>query len=243
MILSFKSFVSHTFHSDIWNHIFLTHIQIPQRFPQPNLSSATINLSKQTPLLFLSLTFPFSCPASLLTFTTVQRPSSWGMQYILYRCISTVKTVFKGSSHPEQPHLQTTKSRHFQSQVSDAVALVSVAPGHSCTVLTLQLSGGSSSKTSGDRHIFLTLTNTMHVVNPRAKAPAAERGRAEPTTKAILETLCRIITRVINDADRFSQTLSLCRYSLMMIYDYRLLMCMQWFITALKAVRLTNSDY
>lgn len=104
---------------------------------------------------------------------------------ILYRCISTAKTIFKGSSHPEPPHLQTTKSRHFQSQVSDAVALVSLAPGHSCTWLTLQLSGGSSSKPSRDIHISQALTNTTHVcfnVQLLAQEKAQKQARATRAT-------------------------------------------------------------
>lgn len=98
---------------------------------------------------------------------------------ILYRFISAAKNVFKGSSHPEPPHLQTTKSRHFQSQVSDAVAFVFMAPGHSCTWLTLQLSGGSSSKPSRDRHTSPALINTTHVhINPCANARTAKSRRA-----------------------------------------------------------------
>lgn len=125
-------------------------------------------------MLFLSLTFSFPYPASLLTFTTADGCN------ILYRCISTAKTIFKGSSHPEPPHLPTTKSRHFQSLVSVAVALVSIAPGHSCTRLTLQLSGGSSSKPGRDRHISQALQHTSLLTCVQCSHSKKQKSRLDP---------------------------------------------------------------
>ena len=122
------------------------------------------------------------------------QPNSWpSWQYwcppakgcnILYRCISTAKNVFKGSSHREPPNLQTTKSRHFQSQVLDTVG-VSMASGPSCTRLTLQLSGGSSSKQSRDRHIYHTLTDTTHV-HPMTRKRLESKKKQAQTVQASL---------------------------------------------------------
>lgn len=90
-----------------------------------------------------------------------------------------------------------------------------------------------------------THLSSSHKYNPlmcNRSQSKKQKSRPEPH-RQLWRCLGRIITQIINGGDSFSQTLSLCWYSLMMIYDHRPLMRMQWFITALKAARLTNSDY
>lgn len=158
---------------------------------------------------------------------------------ILYGCISTAKS---GSSHPEPPpYLSTTKNEHFQSQVSVALSFHAPPPPSDSLAHGWPFSTAVGAVQS---HIPQALSNTTHD-QPVQTLARHKKQKSRPSHSGRSEDVWArgIITRIINDADRFSQTLSLCWYWLMMIYDGRPLMYRQRFITALQAARLTNSDY
>lgn len=123
---------------------------------------------------FLFPTWPHSWPSP-----QCRGPPARGCN-ILYRCISTAEAVFKRFLP-----LWATLPAHYKDQAFSITGLrcsgLSIhGPGHSSTRLTLQLTGGSSSKQSRATHISPAFPNTTHIhVNLCAIACTAKSRRAD----------------------------------------------------------------
>lgn len=157
------------------------HTEIPQHSPQPaNLSSATMKLLEATLLLPDIFLFRPGLTLDLHHSTETLQPGDAIFSIGAYQLSKPFSKV-----PPTLSHLTYTLQRAGISIIGLRCSGLSIhGPGHSSTRLTLQLTGGSSSKQKGDRHISPALRNTTHIqVNPCACTEKKQKSRTKPLRK------------------------------------------------------------